>query len=267
MQRLLNFSFLIGIILFFVNSCKYDNSLETHKEAIGVIYVKKYDINTSDDIPEQFTNNLKYKIDTLKYKLSKPLGEYKFSYKKVFTDSILHTWNRISMENIKKTDPKLLKNGNYVKYQFLKTGDNYRTEFWRMMNCFYSSLYDFDKGFYVVETFNSSSDPHYNAIFLISPQTGNKTISYQFRFGTWTNSDLMAYLKDIIEIDYNAFYSNFVELKKQNIYDELIWGLSELTVSYFYGDTIESYVNIEYGNFEIISKIEKLLERTIEFSK
>ena len=248
----------MSIIIFLVYSCKLENSLEKQKDEIGVIYVRKYDFNTSDTLPEQFVDKLEYKIDTLKYKISKPLGEYLYTYKKVFTDSILHLWNQISIMNIIKTDPKLLYDGNYMKHQILKNGDNYRTEFWRMINCFYFSLYDFDKGFFVVEIINSSSNPHYNALYLI-PHRNNKSNSYQFRFGTWENSELMAYLKDINEIDYSVLYSYFLELRKQNTYDEFDRGISELTISYFYGNSIESYVNIEYVNIKIMSKIEKLL--------
>ena len=263
MKKIPFFSYII-VMLFFVCSCKHGDSVEKQAEDIGVIYVRKYNINNLN-VPEQFAENFEYKNDTLKYKISKPLGEFHYSYQKIFTDSILHLWNRISMANIKKTDPKLLNNGNYLKYQILKIGDNYRTEFLRMINSFYSSLYDFDKGFYIIEIINSSSDPHYNASYLILPQGSNKSLSYQFRFGTWDNLELMAYLKNINEIDYDVFYSYFIELKKQNIYDELIWGPSELTVSYFHKDTIESYVNIDYGNFEIIPKINDLLDGINEF--
>ena len=244
---------LIGAF-FFICSCK-QKTFEKQDEEFKVIYIRKID---TDKVPEQIAS-FEYKTDTVKYKISKPLGEYQYAYRKVFTDSILHLWNRVSMENIIKTDPKLLNNDNYNKYQILKIGDNNRTEFWRMVNRFYFSLYDFDKGFYVVETFSFTTDPYYRALYLIVSQYNNKYVSYQFRLGIWDNSELIAYLKNIKEIDYDTFYACFTELKKQNKHDEFIWGLSELTVSYFHNDTIESYVNIEYGNFEIVSKIEKLL--------
>ena len=260
MRRAIIFCYIMSIIILLVYSCKHDNSLEKQKEEIGIIYIRKYDVNTTNVLPEQFSDNFEYKIDTFKYKISKPLGEYHYAYNRVFSDSILNLWNKISIENIIKTDPKLLYDGNYIKHQVLNAGDNYRTEFWRMINCFYFSLYDFNTGFFVVEIINSSSNPHYNALYLITSNSHNKSNSYQFRFGTWDNSELMAYLKDSNEMDYNAFYSYYIELKKQNTYDEFIGGPTELTVSYFCGDTIESYVNIEYVNFEIMSKIEKLLD-------
>lgn len=203
-------------------------------------------------------NRCNNRVDTIEYIVGKPLGKYNWlSDNIIFTDSILLVWNRVSMENIKKIDPELLNDGNYVKYQILQHGDNNRLEFWRMINCFYSSWYRFEKGFYVVETFNRSGHHHY-AYYLIAPN-GDKYMSYQFHFGIFPNCGLIAYLKDIKEINRMSFYSYYSELKKQKVFDELIWGPSEFIISYFHKDTIESYVSVDYGNFDIIPKMGDLI--------
>jgi|GEM_PF-4839387 len=246
--------FFISIIeIFFLSSCKQENT-SSHRE----IYVRKYDINNIDNL-EQFSDNLEYRIDTIEYIPSKPLGEYNYSYGKIFTDSILSLWNQASIENIKKIDPELKNNGNFVKYQILNIGNNHRTEFWRTINCFYSSMYNFEKGFYIVETSNSG-ERSYESFYLISPKAENEYYAHEFRFGVWDNSFMMAYLNRINRIDYAIFDSLLMELKKQNTDDNLIWGPSELTISYFYNDTIESYVNIYYGNLETITKMKNLLD-------
>jgi hypothetical protein len=245
---------LIGIMSFFC-SCKQEEKEEDHE-----IYFRRYVYK--NDIPEQGEDPLECWIDTVEYVIEKPLGNYNYDNDdwKVFSDSILHLWNQVSMKNIKKNDLELLNDRNYVWYQILEIGDNNRLAFWRMVNKFYTSYYDFDKGFYVIETENQSVDPVYRAFYLISPKSRNKYLSHKFKFGVWNDSEVIAYLTDIKEIDCNIFNSYYAELKKQDVHNELLWGFSELTISYFHNDTIESYVNTDYGNFETIAKIKDLLD-------
>ena len=259
MKRIVYFCFFI-VIFCFVDSCKISSSIEKEGVMFQDIYLRKYHFHNVDNL-EQFNDSIGYTIDTVKYKLSKPLGNHQYAYDMKFTDSILHLWNNVSVKNIIKTDPEFLIDGNYHKYQILNVGDNKRTEFLRILNCFYSSLYNFEKGFYVVEVFNSSVNPHYDAFYLIIPHDNRKATSYHFRFGTWENSELMVYLKNINDIDYVDFYSYFTKLKDQDKRDLLISGASEFTVSYFRNDVIESFVSIQYGNFDIIQKIENLLNK------
>jgi hypothetical protein len=253
-KNILLFVPLIGIMSFF-SSCKQEKKEECHE-----IYFRRYVYN--NDIPEQGEEPLECRIDTVEYVIEKSLGKYNYDRDdwEVFSDSILSLWNQVSMKNIKKNDPKLLNDRNYVWYQILEIGDNKRLAFWRMVNKFYTSYYDFDEGFYVIETENRSADPIYYASYLISPKSRNKHSALQFGFGGWNNSESIAYLTDIKEIDCNIFNSYYTELKKQNVHDELLWGFSECTISYFHKDTIESYVNIDYGNFEIIAKMKDLLD-------
>jgi hypothetical protein len=241
---------LIGI-MGFLSSCNQEEKEKSHE-----IYIRRYAYK--NDIPEQGEEPVKCWIDTVEYVVGKPLGEYYYSSEyKVFSDSILKLWNQISMRNIKKFDPELLQDGNYERYQFFEIGDNYRLAFWRMINKFYSSCYNFDEGFYVVEIENR--DPYYSAYYLISSKLKNKYLSYRFEFGVWNDCELISYLTDINKIDINTFYYYYSELKKQKVHDEFLWGPSELTISYFHNDTIESYVNIDYGNIEITNKMKDLL--------
>lgn len=263
MRKIIFFVYLVTIVPLFI-SCKSENTIEEQQKERNEIYIRKYNVNNID-ILEQFSDILEFRIDTIEYILRDPLGEYRYSYGKIFTDSILHLWNQSSMKNIKERDPELKIDGNFVKYQILEIGDNYRTEFWRTINNFYFSWYNFEKGFYVVETENPLSDPNYVAYYLIVPKEKNIYRSYQFRFGIWGKTGLMSYLKDIKEIDYDIFFSYFIELEKQDIHDFLILGPSELTISYFHNDTIKSFVNIEYGNSEFILRMKELLDGTNKF--
>jgi hypothetical protein len=175
------------------------------------------------------------------------------------------------MNNIKKNDPELKLDYNYYWYQALGFGSNPRLEFWRTINYYYIDCYDFDRGFYVIEANRSgdfSGGIRYSS-YLIVPWGKNRYKAFQFlwQWRVKAESDrLICYLNNINLIDYHKFYQYYVGLKKQDV-KEYLWdanplspkGITELSISYFHKDTIESYMNMEYGNRELTNKMYDLL--------
>lgn len=249
MKKVVLYACLIGMLW---GACKPEED-SSYRE----VYVRRYDINDID-ILTQFSDSIKYRIDTLEYIPSKPLGKYNYSDKKVFSDKILDLWNQVSLKEIQKRDPELKNDENFVKYQLLRIGDNYRTEFWRTINHFYPDIYDFNNGFYVVETFNQTGT-HYHTYYLVKPDD-KSYVSYKFKFGEWVDNTLIAYLNNIAKIDSCIFIDHYSELKKDDLLEDLFGTTESMTISYFSIDTIESYSKTESWNNQYVQNMKDLLD-------
>lgn len=246
--------FICLLMLFYSSTCKKENNIKNIDDKSKVVHLKRPDFKGV--IPEQGMEAEEYIIDTIYYQL-KPLGKYSEVQINYFTDSVLCLWNQISLQNIKKIDPNLADYVNYNRYQILKAGDMLRLEFWRTINKYYSHWYDFDRGFYVVEIFSENPSPNY---YLISPTHKNEYYYYGFHFDLWSDSQI-AYLNRIGKIDFDLFFDYYSEIKEQKVTGLLAFkALSEFDVSFFYKDTIESYMNIGEGNFEVVGKMKKLFD-------
>jgi len=192
-----------------------------------------------------------------------------------FTDSMLWAWNQASIKNITRDSSNYMDDCTKTDIQYYQQADNMRLWFckqvlnngyiWRHNDEGKYPLDDFGKGFYIVER-EYSGNTWGKSVYLIKHERYihketpcDKLAAYFFDYSTRYQMFLLRNInKNVDKEKFLKFYNNF--RKQDGTYFLYLAQQSQFNVTYFHGDSIESYISGCTINYECLEQFEQLVE-------